>query len=127
MIARGDDRSVGDRVGIRDADLDQVRPAVDQLVDQRGRGGQVGVAGGDERHQAGLVLFLQPREKGVDSIHVVEGPAMPNFRCRGEREGSAHSGDRLAPEPGDLVGVLVAPAGQADHEHLARCPAGGLP
>ncbi len=69
VIARGDHGAVGDRIGIRDPDLDQVRAALDQLVDQDGRRPQVGVARGQERHQSRPAVVLEPGEKGIDPVH----------------------------------------------------------
>ena len=63
VIARGDDRPVGDRVGVGDADLDQIGPALNQLADQRRGRRQVGIARGDERHQSAALSFLR-RAKG---------------------------------------------------------------
>ena len=69
MVAGGDDRAVGDGVGVGDADLDQVRAPADQLVDQDRRGGQVGVAGREERHQGPSALGLEASEESVNAIH----------------------------------------------------------
>ena len=64
VIARGDDRPVGDRVGVGNPDLDHVRPALDQLVDQDAvvaRSGSPAVTNG---MRAGRRSFFS-REKSV--------------------------------------------------------------
>ena len=69
VIAGGDHRAVGDRVGIGDPHLDQVRAPGHQLADQHRRRRQVGVAGRHERHQGAALLVAEAGEQGVDSVH----------------------------------------------------------
>ena len=69
VIARGDHRAVGDRVGIGNADLDHVRAPADQLGDQDRRRRQVGVARRHERHQGAAAFGLEAGEEGVDAVH----------------------------------------------------------
>ena len=59
VITCGDDRPVGDRVGVGDADLDQIGPALNQLADQQRGRRQVGIARGDERHQSTTLIILE--------------------------------------------------------------------
>ena len=68
-VAGGDDRPVGDRVGVGDADLDHVGPPADDLGDQgRGRP-KVGIAGREERHQGRAAFPLEAGEQDVDAVH----------------------------------------------------------
>ena len=86
VVARGDHRAVGDRVGVGNPDLDHVRAAADQLADEHARRGEVGIAGGHERHECAAFLVAEPIEERVDSVHG-SGMGM-SFRSTGShREG----------------------------------------
>ena len=63
MIAGGDDRPVGDRVGVGNPHFDQVRAPIHQLGDQERRRRQVRVAGGHERHECAAVFVAESGEK----------------------------------------------------------------
>ena len=86
VVAGRDHRAVGDRVGVRDAHLDHVRPPRDHLGDQRRRGGQVGVARRDEGHQGASAFALEAGEQGVDAVHAgIQGRrSRPEARLFGE-------------------------------------------
>ena len=69
VIARGDHRAVGDRVGVGNPDLDHVRAPVDQLADEHAGRGKVGIAGRHERHERAAFLVAESVEEGVDAVH----------------------------------------------------------
>ena len=69
VIARGDHGSVGDRVGIGNADLDQVGAGLDDLGNQHRRRGEIGVAGCHERHERTAFFIPEPGKQRIDAVH----------------------------------------------------------
>ncbi|MNN41327.1 hypothetical protein D3C81_1554410 [compost metagenome] len=84
-----DHRAVGHRVGERHAQLDHVGAARHQRVHQRHGQAGLGIAGGDERNQALLLLRGQCRERLLDTGHIRESgeAAAPARRRRWRRPG----------------------------------------
>ena len=62
-----DGDAVGHRVGEGHAELDDVGAGRGQGGQDRGRGGEVGVAGGDEGHERGAALGSAGLETGLDA------------------------------------------------------------
>ena len=64
-----DHGAVGDGIAVGDADFAEMRAAGDELFDHGGGEFQIGIAGGDERHQ-GLAFFAaELREEGINNRH----------------------------------------------------------
>ena len=75
MVACGDHGPVGDRVGVRNADFEQVRAGCNQLGNEQRRRREIGIAGRHERHECAAFFVPEPREQRVDAIHVF-GPQL---------------------------------------------------